>query len=108
MIIVTGAAGFIGSCLVEVLNRNGFKNIILVDDFSDMRKSNNFESKQYLEKVDRNIFFSWASQHKESIKFIFHIGARTNTAEFDRNLLNELNLNYTKKIWEFCSQNNIP
>ena len=47
-IIVTGAAGFIGSCLVGFLNRHGFENLILVDEFSDESKSNNLKEKDFL------------------------------------------------------------
>ena len=57
MIVVTGAAGFIGSCLVSKLNNKGIKDIILTDDFSREEKNRNTGNKSYIEKVDRKLFF---------------------------------------------------
>ena len=108
MIIVTGAAGFIGSCMAGKLNNKGFKNIILVDDFSKTEKHPNIAHKSILEKVERSMFFPWLSQHAKDIEFIFHIGARTDTTEFDMSVFDELNLNYTKKVWSACTEYAIP
>jgi len=108
MIIVTGAAGFIGSCLVSKLNNKGFKEIILVDDFSNQEKSNNLRNKIYSEKIERKIFFEWLERNHKDVKFIFHIGARTDTTEFNMAIFEELNLNYSKMIWKACSEYAIP
>ena len=108
MIIVTGAAGFIGSCLVSKLNNKGFKDIILVDDFTNQEKNNNLRNKIYSEKIDRNIFFEWLKRNHKDVGFIFHIGARTDTTEFNIAIFDELNLNYSKKIWSACSDYAIP
>jgi ADP-L-glycero-D-manno-heptose 6-epimerase len=107
MIVVTGAAGFIGSCLVTELNDKGFDNLILVDDFSFENKNKNLLNKKYSSKIERSIFIEWLKQNAEKIDFIFHIGARTDTTESNVELLNNLNLNYTKAIWECCSANSI-
>jgi len=108
MIIVTGAAGFIGSCLVGKLNNKGIKDIVIVDDFSRIEKSNNFTHKVYREKVERKVFFDWLPAHANDIEFIFHIGARTDTAEFNMSVFEELNIGYSKSIWTFCTENSIP
>ena len=108
MIIVTGAAGFIGSCLVSKLNNKGFKDIILVDDFTSAEKNRNLANKIYLDRVDRVVFFEWLQKHSREIQFIFHIGARTDTTEFNMKVFDELNLNYSKKVWNACSSYNIP
>jgi len=78
-IVVTGAAGFIGSCLVGFLNQYGFQNIIIVDDFTRVDKEPNFAGKQFAHKVEREVFFDWLSQSQPTIDFVFHIGARTDT-----------------------------
>lgn len=108
MIIVTGAAGFIASNLIKRLNNDGFKHIIAVDKFDNPVKNKNLEELTILEKVDRNNFFQWIEKQTDEIEFIFHIGARTDTAEFDKELLYELNTEYTQKIWQICIEKQIP
>ena len=108
MIIVTGAAGFIGSCLVGRLNEAGFENIVVVDDFSKTEKDQNLEGKAITAKVGRAGFIKWLADFGEEVDFIYHIGARTDTTEFDVSIFDELNLNYSKDIWKLCVQHNIP
>jgi ADP-L-glycero-D-manno-heptose 6-epimerase len=108
MIIVTGAAGFIGSGLISQLNTEGFKNIIAVDDFSKIEKAANLEGKTIKEKVERSELFSWIGQNYRDVEFIFHIGARTDTTEFDKQIFDELNVNYSKEIWNRCVEYQIP
>jgi ADP-L-glycero-D-manno-heptose 6-epimerase len=108
MIIVTGAAGFIGSCLVGKLNQLGFSEIILVDDFSKTLKSPNLAQKHYAEKVERSVLFNWLALYTKRIDFVFHIGARTDTTEFNMAVFDELNLNFSKKVWQFCCENSVP
>jgi len=108
MIVITGAAGFIGSCLITKLNNQGLKNLVIVDDFFKYEKYPNFINKQFINKVERSYFFKWFKLHTKDIQFIIHIGARTDTTEFNTEIFNELNLNYSKKIWKLCSKYNIP
>ena len=108
MIVVTGAAGFIGSVLVGALNDEGQDNLILVDLFDREDKMKNLSNKTYEEKIDRADFIDWFAKNADRIDFIFHIGARTDTTEFDVEIFNRLNLNYTKDIWRICADNNIP
>lgn len=108
MIIVTGAAGFIGSCLIERLNQDNFKHIIAVDDFSDEVKNKNLVGKNLLERVERDRFFEWLDENYYEVEFIFHIGARTDTTEFDRSIFEKLNVSYSKEIWQKCIEYQIP
>lgn len=108
MIVVTGAAGFIGSYLCKVLNEEGFRNLILVDDFSVSEKLGNHEKLNFHKKIDRTLFISWLENTQDSIDFIFHLGARTDTTEFKWEILEDLNLNYSKSIWKICSLKKIP
>jgi len=108
MIVVTGAAGFIGSCLVSKLNKEGFNDIVVVDLFNNEEKNKNLIGKQIKEHVDRNEFFDWLDEKKDKVEFIFHLGARTDTAEFDYGLLDELNTSYSKTVWQKCIDYQIP
>lgn len=108
MIVVTGAAGFIGSCLVSKLNNQGHKDLILVDDFSQIQKKENYQSKSFHQLIERSEFLSWFEKNATQVDFIFHIGARTDTTEFNVELFNQLNLNYTQSIWQTCSKHQIP
>lgn len=107
MIVITGAAGFIGSCLVKKLNDEGYVDLILVDDFNRPEKKANWQHLQYSELVDRMNFFEWAKDKGNRIQFIFHIGARTDTTEFNKAILDELNVDYSKAMWNFCAKEGI-
>ncbi|MDP4683594.1 MAG: ADP-glyceromanno-heptose 6-epimerase [Crocinitomicaceae bacterium] len=108
MIVVTGAAGFIGSCLVSRLNEAGYKDIVVVDDFSKKEKSRNLEGKIILAKVGRKDFLKWLSDFGKEVDFIYHIGARTDTTEFDKAIFDELNVNFSIDVWQACVKFNIP
>lgn len=108
MIVITGAAGFIGSCLVARLNEERFFDLILVDDFSRKEKEKNLEGKVFSEKIDRNDFPSWLRKNQRFVTFVFHIGARTDTTEFDKAVFDKLNLNYSKELWNICTEFGIP
>ncbi len=108
MIVITGAAGFIASCLVQKLNDEGYVDLVLVDDFSKTEKIDNWKGKKYTKKIERSEFLVWVKNNANQIQFIYHIGARTDTAEFDIELLNQLNLEYTKAIWNLCVEEGLP
>lgn len=108
MIVITGAAGFIGSCIVSKFNQQGVTNLILVDDFSAENKKQNYEIKLFYQKINRDEFINWFQNNTNIVDYIIHIGARTDTTEKSVDVLNELNLNYTKAIWEICANSNIP
>ncbi|PWJ59262.1 ADP-L-glycero-D-manno-heptose 6-epimerase [Dyadobacter jejuensis] len=108
MIIVTGAAGFIGSGLISTLNAQGFKSIIAVDDFGQIQKAENLEGKIIQEKVERDDLFTWLEQNYKDVEFIFHIGARTDTTEFDKAIFDKLNVNFSKDLWKSCVKYQIP
>jgi ADP-L-glycero-D-manno-heptose 6-epimerase len=108
MIIVTGAAGFIGSCLIARLNELNFNYIIAVDDFSFPEKNKNLEGKKIKERVERTELASWLDANYREVEFFFHIGARTDTTEFDKSIFDTLNVNYSKMVWQKCIAYQIP
>lgn len=107
-IVVTGAAGFIGSCLIQRLHNEGYENIVAVDDFSKVEKLKNLENKSFIYKVKRTEFFSWLDVNYQQVDFILHIGARTDTTETNWDLFQELNVNYSQRMWENCAFYGIP
>lgn len=107
MIVVTGAAGFIASQLAKGLNENGYRDLVLVDDFSREDKKYNYKDLDYKELIERSELESWLKS-QSNIDIIFHLGARTDTAEFDQDIFDELNLNYSKMVWNWCTRNNTP
>ncbi len=108
MIVVTGAAGFIGSCLVSRLNKEGREDLILVDDFNRDDKIINLAGKKFVQQIDRENFVEWLSSNARKIEVVFHIGARTDTTEFDKKIFDKLNLNYSKDVWGICTTFQIP
>lgn len=107
-IIVTGAAGFIGSCMVQYLNEQGYENLILVDDFGVEEKRKNWEGKQFANIVERYNLFDWLHLHQPKIDFVIHHGARTDTTEFDYAVHEELNVEYSQDVWNYCTAYNVP
>ena len=107
-ILITGAAGFIGSYLLGYLNKLGYTDIIIADDFSDEDKWFNFDSKSFTEKIERDVLINWLNAKDRGINYVFHLGARTDTTEFDYAIHEKLNLEYSKEIWKYCASGKIP
>ena len=108
MIVITGAAGFIASNVAELLNQNGFNDLVLVDDFSKPEKRRNYERLSFAELIDRDHFFDWLDKNHNNVDFIIHLGARTDTTEFDYQVFQKLNVDYTINLWKCCTKHQIP
>jgi ADP-L-glycero-D-manno-heptose 6-epimerase len=107
-ILLTGAAGFIGSCMLGHLNDKRYKNIIIVDDFGDKEKETNYSNKHYSHQVERHDLFEWLKNEDRKIDFVFHLGARTDTTEFDYSIHQKLNVEFSQKIWAYCTEHKVP
>lgn len=108
MIIVTGAAGFIGSRLLAELQAQGYTDLVAVDDFSRADKARNLEGIKLSHRVERSQFPAWIDANENQVQFIFHLGARTDTTEFNKAIFDELNVRSSQAIWERCAKYAIP
>lgn len=106
MIIVTGGAGFIGSCVVRTLNDAGIKDIVIVDNIGLTDKWMNIRNKKYLKYVNKNDFLSELSSY-EGVTAIIHMGACSSTTEKDFDYLWNNNFEFTKKLWDYCADKQI-
>lgn len=108
MIVITGAAGFIASVVAGCLNEQGREDLVLVDDFSKKQKENNYKNKAYKLLLDRRILHGWLENNHNDVDFVIHLGARTDTTEFDWNVFADLNVDYTERLWALCAKYGIP
>jgi ADP-L-glycero-D-manno-heptose 6-epimerase len=108
MIVITGAAGFIGSCLAGKLNEEGFYDLVLVDDFSRDARRPNYHNKKYTELVSRQDLMDWLRKNHKLVQFVFHLGARTDTTEFNKEIFDRLNVTYSKDVWNLCVEFGLP
>lgn len=112
MIIVTGAAGFIGSCIVKKLNDMGRKDIIVVDRLEDDDKWLNLRGLYFEEYIHADDFIQMDMLNdifnKDQIEAVYHMGAISSTTERDVDLLMSNNLNYSKILFGMCSEYDVP
>ncbi len=108
IIVVTGAAGFISSVFVQYLNEQGLNQLLLVDDFGVEAKRKNWETKRCIKVIERQAFLAQLEADTFEIDLIVHLGARTDTTEFDYAIHEELNLEYSKSLWQYATAKQIP
>ena len=102
MIIVTGAAGFIGSAFVWQLNTMGIEDIIVSDKLRTEDKWLNLAKRKYYDWVDKDELFNYLETTDEKITAIIHMGACSATTEKDMDFLMDNNYEYTKKLWDYA------
>lgn len=104
MIILTGGAGFIGSCVLACLNRRGIEDVVVVDHIEETEKWRNLRNKKYLEYYNRADFLQKLSEFRGKVTHVIHMGACSSTTERNFDFLYQNNLNYTKALWQFCAE----
>lgn len=107
LIIVTGAAGFIGSGCARYLNDKGKTNLLLVDDIKKTQKWKNLLGKKCVDFISRNHLFAYLETCDHPIEAIVHLGACSDTLETDGNYLMENNFRYTIRLAEYALKRNV-
>ena len=110
MIVVTGAAGFIGSVLVHSLNAAGRADLVVSDRLGLSEKWKNLHGKRFLEYVDHMALLEGIEAgryDRESIEAVLHIGARTDTTEKDAALLMRLNFDYSRRLCHWAHRRGV-
>ena len=106
MYIVTGGAGFIGSCIVKTLNDMGIDDIILVDNISTSEKWLNLRNKKYSEYYNKSDFIKKLSMLRK-VECIIHMGACSSTTETDFDYLYKNNFDYSRLLWKYAAEKQI-
>lgn len=108
LIVITGADGFIGSYIINSLNKKGYYNIIAVDVFNDEFSLKNLLDLKIKGLIHKDDFLHWLMHNRKNVDVIIHLGAISDTTVTDKDLFDEFNTNYTKQIWQYCSVFNLP
>ncbi|MBD3225136.1 MAG: ADP-glyceromanno-heptose 6-epimerase [Caldithrix sp.] len=101
MIIVTGASGFIGSCIISKLNQEGITDILAVDVLRENDKWKNLRHLQFYDYIDRSQLMAYM-ESSAGIKAIIHMGACSATTEKDAHYLMENNYRYTLSLARYA------
>lgn len=107
ILIITGAAGFIGSAIARHLNDRGYDRLLLVDDIEKTEKWKNLLGKRFENFISKHALFEWLGIHAKEVGGIIHLGACSDTLEKDGDFLMENNFHYTQKLCEIALQHNI-
>jgi ADP-L-glycero-D-manno-heptose 6-epimerase len=107
IIVVTGAAGMIGSGVVKCLNDRGHQRLLLVDDLKQSDKWKNLVGKKFIDLVSKNKIYEALQEHESMIEAILHLGACSDTVQTDCDYLLENNFRYTIRLAEWALQRDL-
>lgn len=104
-IMVTGGAGFIGSCLIRSLNDRGIRDIIVVDHIDSTQKWRNLVNKSFLTYIPKEELPDRLEKLRGEVDTVFHLGACSSTTELDFDYLWRNNVEYSQMLWNYCAEN---
>lgn len=102
LIVITGAAGFIGSAVVRFLNDRGYQNLLLVDDFRKTKKWKNLRHKRFIDFISREEIFGFLEGRGQEVEAFVHLGACSSTVETDGDYFMKTNYRFSVKLAEYA------
>lgn len=108
MLVITGATGFIGSALIWELNQHGIEDLLLADHVSPEERPDQLRKHKYTKFVFAKDLIEEMESRAGQILGVFHMGACSTTTETDEAYLQRNNVEYSQKVWEFCTRHQIP
>lgn len=102
LIVLTGGAGFIGSCVLRYLNDLGMSNIFVIDHLGETEKWKNLVGKQFVEVIDKSQCFEWLEGRQDAIEAFIHLGACSSTVEKNADYLLDNNYRFSIKLAEYA------
>src|SRR4051812_32520812 len=106
--VVTGAAGFIGSKLVEGLNRRGITDIIAVDNLAQADKYRNLAKCDIADYLDQSELLPALERLSGEVEAILHQGACSDTMESDGRYMMDNNYRYSRALLDWCQEEEVP
>lgn len=94
--------------MLHYLGRQGRGNLVIVDRFAPVDKKANWENGPFALAVERGELFDWLAKEKPTVSHFIHLGARTDTTEFDMAVHQLLNVEYSQRAWAYCAENGVP
>lgn len=102
LIVITGACGFVGSCVVRYLNDKGYNNLLLVDDLRSGDKWKNLVGKRFHELISKEHLFEWLQGRESEIEAFIHLGACPSTIVTDGDYIQKNNYQYSIRLAEYA------
>src|SRR5262249_31827834 len=107
MIVVTGAAGFIGSNIVAGLNAIQRDDVVAVDNPNSLKATHTLSGLSVAHSLEKDALFTWLEANHSKTDAVIHMGACSDTTQSDRDFMMRNNFEYTCRLWSICASHNL-
>lgn len=108
MIVITGAAGMIGSMVAWQLNQQGRDDLVIVDSIAHPEQWQNLCHRRYGQYLDKSELADWLKCNADNVTAVIHMGAISATTEHDWKRLLDHNIRYSQFLWNWCAEQGVP